>query len=366
MYRTRLLCLSIPARTDQQFHSTGKKGIATVPISIKDIARAAEVSPGTVSRALRDSPRVHPETKKRIQAIAEEMGYVPNTIARSLVTGQTQTVGLVVTTMTDPFLGSIAQTVESTANDHGYTVILTSSSNRPEREIAAAEMFQTRRVDGVIVTSSRIGALYQDRLERLSVPVVLINSLAEYKSRNIYSIGVDNQHGGYLATEHLLQRGHRRIAYVASPADRSDDMQRMAGYRDALTNAGVDFAPDLVVRGTGRIGGGERALPVLLSLARPPTAVFCYNDMTAIGLMHAAREAGLSLPDDLAIVGFDDIAFGQFTYPSLTTVAQPVAALGQGAVEMVLALLADDAPGQGVAANQLIPGRLVVRASSGR
>ena len=207
-----------------------------MPVSIKDVARIAGVSPGTVSRALRDSPRVHPKTKERIHTIAEEMGYVPNTIARSLVTGQTYTVGLVVTTMTDPFLGSLAQTVEFTANGHGYTVILTSSNNQPEREIAAAEMFQTRRVDGVIVTSSRIGALYQKRLERLRVPVVLINSLAEYKSHNIYSIGVDNHHGGYLATQHLLQKGHQRIAYVASPPGRSDDEQRMAGYRDALVD----------------------------------------------------------------------------------------------------------------------------------
>jgi DNA-binding LacI/PurR family transcriptional regulator len=293
------------------------------------------------------------------------MGYVPNTIARSLVTGQTYTVGLVVTTMSDPFVGTIAQTIESTANDRGYTVILTSSNDIPEREIAAAEMFQTRRVDGVIVISSRIGALYQERLERLSVPVVLINSLAEYRSRNIHSIGVDNHHGGYLATEHLLQKGHRRIAYVASPADRSDDTQRMAGYRDALAKAGVDFAPSLVVHGTGRAGGGERALPVLLSLDKPSTAVFCYNDMTAIGLMHAAREAGLSLPEDLAIVGFDDIAFARFAYPALTTIAQPVAELGQKAVEMVLALLADDSLDRERITDRLIRGRLVVRASSG-
>ncbi|MGD2039588.1 MAG: LacI family DNA-binding transcriptional regulator [Anaerolineae bacterium] len=336
-----------------------------MPVSIKDVARIAGVSPGTVSRALRDSPRVHPKTKERIHTIAEEMGYVPNTIARSLVTGQTYTVGLVVTTMTDPFLGSLAQTVEFTANGHGYTVILTSSNNQPEREIAAAEMFQTRRVDGVIVTSSRIGALYQKRLERLRVPVVLINSLAEYKSHNIYSIGVDNHHGGYLATQHLLQKGHQRIAYVASPPGRSDDEQRMAGYRDALDEAGIALDPSLVVRGTGRAGGGERALPVLLSLNEPPSAVFCYNDMTAIGLVHAAREAGLSLPEELAVVGFDDIAFAQFAYPSLTTLAQPVTALGEGAVEMVLALLADDGADGGFVANRLVRGRLVVRASSG-
>ena len=334
-------------------------------VSIKDIAQAAEVNPGTVSRALRDSPRVHPETRERIQRLAEKMGYSPDAQARSLVMGRTQTIGVVVTTLTDPFVGSVVQIIESTAHEHGYTVILTSSNDIPEREIAAAEMLQSRRVDGVIVTSSRVGSLYQGRLERLHVPVVLINNRAEHSGRSTFSIRIDNHHGGHLATEHLIGKGHRRIAYVTSPADRSDDLERMAGYRDAQEEAGLDFDPALVVQGTGRAGGGQRALPLLLALADPATAVFCYNDMTAIGLMDAAWKAGLSLPQDLAVVGFDDIAFARYSYPSLTTIAQPMAALGEGAMKTVLALLSDDEHRRPSVPDQLIPGRLIVRASSG-
>jgi DNA-binding LacI/PurR family transcriptional regulator len=336
-----------------------------VPVSIKDIAQAAEVTPGTVSRALRDSPRVNPETKKRIQSLADEMGYSPDAQARSLVVGRTQTIGVVVTTMTDPFISSVVQAIESTAHDHGYAVVLTSSNDIPEREIEAVRMLQSRRVDGVIVTSSRVGVLYQERLDQLRVPVVLINSLVNHDGGQTFSIGVDNHHGGYLATNHLVQQGHRRIGYVASPADRSDNVERTNGYRDALTEAGIDFDPSLIVQGTGRAGGGQRALPELLSLDNPPSAVFCYNDMTAIGLLDAARKAGLSLPQDLAVVGFDDIAFAQFAHPPLTTIAQPVTRLGRGAMEMVLNLLSDDVQDELLATDVAICGRLIVRASSG-
>ena len=336
-----------------------------MPVSIKDIAKEAGVTPGTVSRALRDSPRVSPETKKRIQHLADEMGYAPDAQARSLVTGRTQTIGVVVTTMTDPFIGSIVQAIESAAYDQGYAVILASSNDIPEREIASAKMLQSRRVDGVIVTSSRVGILYQESLDQLRVPVVLINSLAQQGGRQTFTVSVDNTHGGYLATKHLIQKGHRRIGYVAAPADRSDSVKRMAGHRDALTEVGIDSDSSLVVQGTGGAGGGQRALLELLSLDDAPSAVFCYNDMTAIGLIDAARKAGLSLPQDLAIVGFDDIAFAQLANPPLTTIAQPVAQLGKEAMEMVLELLrSEDLNGASVS-DVVVKGRLVVRESSG-
>jgi DNA-binding LacI/PurR family transcriptional regulator len=336
-----------------------------VPVSIKDIAQAANVTPGTVSRALRDSPRVNPDTKKRIQHLADAMGYTPDALARSLVTGRTQTVGVVVTTIADPFIGTLVQTVESAAHEQGYTVILASSNNMPEREIEAVKMLQSRRVDGVIVASSRLGALYQERLDQLRVPVVLINSLAEQTGRHTASVSVDNHDGGQQATSHLIRKGHRRIAYVTAPAGRRDSEARLAGYRDALAGAGIAYDPSLVVQGTGRAGGGQQALHTLLSLDESPSAVFCYNDMTAIGLMDAAREAGLSVPDDLAAVGFDDIAFARFAYPPLTTIAQPMGKLGRGAMEMVLALLSEDEGSEPPATNVTVRGRLIKRASSG-
>jgi len=344
------------------------------PVSIKDIARAAGVSHSTVSRALGDSTLVRAETRARIQRLASDMGYSPDAQARSLVMGRTRTIGVVVTTIADPFIGEIVQAVESTAHDHGFTVILVSSNAEPDREIRAVEMLWSKRVDGVIVTSSRIGALYHDYLERLGVPVVLINNRSRHGGLYTFAVNVDNRHGGCLATDHLIRLGHRRIGYLTGPADHSDDQDRLAGYRQALAEAGIPFDPVLVVPGTGRADGGERALPVLRALQEPPTAVFCYNDVTAIGLMHAARQAGLSVPENLAVVGFDDIPFALYIYPPLTTIAQPKLEMGRRAVEMMLGLVsggdrADANPptsgGQfSVLSDIVLQGRLVVRESS--
>ncbi len=334
-------------------------------VSIKDIAREADVSHSTVSRALSDSSLVNAETKARIQRLAREMGYSPDARARSLVMGRTRTIGLVVTTITDPFIAEVVQAIENTALDRGYTVILASSQSEPDREIAAVEMLRSKRVDGVIVTSSRVGALYQDHLDRLGVPVVLLNSHSAQMGPYTFAITVNNRHGACLATEHLIQQGHRRIAYISGPADHSDDLERLAGYGQALDEAGIAYDPDLVITGTGRSGGGERALPRLMALDEPPTATFCYNDMTAIGVLYAARQSGISIPGDLAVVGFDDIPFASYVYPSLTTVAQPKPDMGQRAMQMVLALTEQDDPDGLEVSNTVVQGTLIVRESSG-
>jgi DNA-binding LacI/PurR family transcriptional regulator len=333
-------------------------------VSIKDIAEAAGVSHSTVSRALSDSPLVKAETKARIQRLAQEMGYSPDAIARSLVTQRTRTVGVVVTTITDPFVAEVVQGVEDMAQENDYSVILASSASEPQRELAAVEMLRTKRVDSVIVTSSRVGALYLEHLERIGVPVVLVNNHNEQSGRYTFSVSVDNQHGGHLATSHLIERGHRHIGYVSGPADHSDDAERRAGYRQALDKAGIPFDPAWALPGNGRLDGGERALRTLARLAEPPTAVFCYNDMTAIGLISAARQAGLSVPGDLAVVGFDDIPLAAHVYPSLTTVAQPQRDMGRQAMNMALALMtADDSTPP--FSDIVVKGKLVVRESSG-
>lgn len=334
-------------------------------VSIKDIARAAGVSHSTVSRALSDSPLVSDETKARIQRLAQEMGYSPNTLARSLVTRQTYTIGVVVTTIADPFVAEVVQGIEATAHDYNYTVILCSSGAQPEREIAAVEMLRSKRVDGVIVTSSRIGALYLEHLERIGAPIVLINNHNESSGRYTFTVTVDNRHGGYLATEHLVQLGHRGIAYVTAPADHSSDLDRMAGYRQALIAGGIEPDPALIVPGNGRADGGERALQALIDLSQPPSAVFCYNDMTAIGLMHAARQVGLSVPRDMAVVGFDDIPFASYFYPPLTTIAQPKVEMGRLAMKMALSLMTiSEENHEEEISNVIVRGTLVVRAST--
>ncbi len=333
-------------------------------VSIKDIARAAGVSHSTVSRALSDSPLITAETKAQIKRIAREMGYTPDARARSLVMGETRTVGVVVTTIADPFMAPVVQGIESTAYENGYSVILASANSDPARELAAVEMLQSKRVDGVIVTASRVGALYQDHLGRIGVPVVLLNNHSEQSGRYLYTVTVDNQHGARLATQHLIELGHRRIAYIAGPADHSSNAGRMEGYRQALTEAGIPFISDLVAQGDGKMDAGMRALPALMDLAERPTGLFCYNDMTAIGVLRAARQLGIDVPRDLSIVGFDDIAFASFITPPLTTIAQPQFEMGQQAMQMLLTRIrqSPDAPISDI----LIEGKLIVRESTRR
>ncbi|MCU0500421.1 MAG: LacI family transcriptional regulator [Anaerolineae bacterium] len=329
--------------------------------SIKDIARAAGVSHSTVSRALSDSPLVNEVTRSRIHRLALEMGYSPDAGARSLVRGHTCTVGVVVTTIADPFSAEVVEGIEATAYSHGYSVILAASHDEPEREIAAVEMLRSKRVDAVIVTSSRVGALHQERLGAAGVPVILLNSHSLGGAPHTFSVRVDDQHGARLATEHLLMLGHRRLAHVAGPAGHSPSADRLAGYRAALAGVGVPFDPAQVIAGTGRPAAGEQALPQFLAMAARPTAVFCYNDMTAIGLLRAAHSAGLIVPDDLAIAGFDDIPFATYVSPSLTTIAQPKFELGQQAMSMALTLMSGVAEG---VSDVVLQGRLVVREST--
>jgi DNA-binding LacI/PurR family transcriptional regulator len=364
---TRVQLRSIPGRhgisTGADRHLLAE-GSAVTRVSIKDIARVADVSHSTVSRALGDSPLVSSETKARIQRLAQEMGYSPDAQARSLVMRRTQTIGVVVTAITDPFIAEIVQAVERTAGDHDFSVILASSNAEPEREIAAVEMLQSKRVDGVIVTSSRVGALYQEYLDRLGVPVVLVNSHSQQRGPYTFSVNVDNHHGGCLATEHLVSLGYESIAYVGGAANHSDDQERLAGYRRALAQAGLPFDPALVLQGNGRASGGERAWSQLLALQPRPQAVFCYNDVTAIGLMRAARQSGCVIPHDLAVVGFDDIPFASYIQPSLTTVSQPKGEMGRMALEMVLALLESGEPNLPAVSNEVVQGRLIVREST--
>jgi DNA-binding LacI/PurR family transcriptional regulator len=334
-------------------------------ISIKDIARAAGVSHSTVSRALSDSSLVSNETRVKIKSLAHEMGYSPNALARGLVTSHTYTIGVVVTSIADPFAAEIVQGIETTAQDNGYSVILTNSGSQPDRELQAVETLREKQVDGVIVTASRIGALYASHLERTGRPVVLVNNHNEQSGRYVYSVTVDNNDGGFCATEYLLHLGHRRIAYVSAPPHHSSDQGRFRGYLDALGEYNVIFDPQLVIQGDGQAEGGKKALIKLMTLASRPTAVFCYNDMTAVGLMHSAHQIGLRIPEDLSVIGFDDIPFATYVNPSLTTIAQPKQEMGQMAMQIMLQLITaraikEDLPTSSV----IVKGHLVVRSSA--
>lgn len=326
-------------------------------VSIKDVARVAGVSYSTVSRALNDSPRVSRETKESIQRIAADMGYLPSAVARSLVTRRTNMIGIVVTTITDLFFAELVHAIEEKALDHRYSVILTNSRGMPERELQAIQALRQRRVDGIILVSGCSTETDICSEPGMDVPLVVINNI--HQDHVGHSVEVDNLGGGMAATEHLLGLGHRRVAHIAGPPEEWDGVERLTGYVRALETHGIPMDPSLIARGGSQPVHGIDAMQQLLSLAERPTAVFCYCDATAMGAMRYVRACGLRVPQDLSIVGFDDIDLAPFFEPPLTTVAQPIQAMGEKAVEMILALR-DGEPVE----DCVLPSQLVVREST--
>jgi DNA-binding LacI/PurR family transcriptional regulator len=327
------------------------------PASIKDIARIAGVSHSTVSRALHDSSLVTRATAEEIQKIARDVGYRASAVARGLVTRKTRTIGVVVTTVTDPWVGEVLSAIELAANDHGYAVFLADSNADPAREKSVVQSFAERRVDGIVVTSSRVGALHTPMLSQMMVPIVLINN--QHPGEFVHSVMIENLAASRDATGHLIGLGHRRIAYVGDQYGHQSDAERFAGYREALQQAGVPFFPEWVAHGDGKAEGGTAAMNQLLALASRPTAVFCYNDMTALGVLRAIHARGLRVPADISLVGFDDLFFASYTQPPLTTVRQPRRKMGQMAFESLLKLMSGEDP-----AEIKVPAELIVREST--
>jgi DNA-binding LacI/PurR family transcriptional regulator len=329
-----------------------------VAVSIKDIARTAKVSHSTVSRALQGSKLVNPKTAALIRRIAANSGYVASAVARSLVTRATKTVGVVVTTISDPFIAEVVSGIEEAANQRGYSVILANSGAEAEREMRAVRGFGERRVDGILVTASRVGATYGTLLESMRVPIVLINN--QFPGEFAHSVMIDNVPASRAAVNHLIALGHRRIAYLGDRQGFQSDAERLEGYRRALRKARIPEHPELVCQGDGKAEGGERAAKLLLNLAKPPTAIFCYNDMSAIGALRAAHSRGLQVPRHLSLIGFDDLFVASYTTPALTTVRQPMHQMGKKAMEILLAIL-----GGGTEKSRLIvKGELIVRGST--
>jgi len=326
--------------------------------SIKDVALAAGVSTSTVSRAMTNSPLIREETAAHVKRVAEDLHYTASTLGRGLVTGKTATIGVVVTTIRDPFIGEVVSGVEDVANEHGYTVLLACSQGDPHREISVIRSLQERRVDGVLVAASRVDSRYLEQVSAMKVPVVLINRF--HPGGLTRSVMIDNVAAATVATRHLVQLGHRQIGYLGDQFGLQSDTDRFAGYREALAEADLPFLPELVSHGDGQPDGSVKAAHKLLSQRKKPTAIFCYNDMAALGALQAAASRKLQVPMDLSIVGFDDLFFAAYTQPPLTTIRQPMRRMGCQAAEILLKLLAGK-PCDGTIA---IEGQLMVRSST--
>ena len=326
--------------------------------SIKDIARAASVSHSTVSRALRNSPLVSAETADRIRRIAAESNFRVSAVGRSLATGRTYSIGVVASSIADPFVGEIVSGIEEAANARGYSVILATSKGDPEQEIKVVQTFEERRVDGLLLTSSRVGMVYSALLSDTKIPIVVLNN--PQAAETGYSILVDHKGASQAAVRFLGQLGHRRIAYIGDSTGFQSNTARHDGYRQSLEDLGLPYRSELVVaRGSGP-EGGRFAMDQLLALSDPPTAVFCYNDMIAVGVLASARSHRLGVPDDLSVVGFDDLLIASYMHPPLTTLRQPTRLIGRLSTETLLTLIAGAKP----EATPRIQCELIVREST--
>jgi DNA-binding LacI/PurR family transcriptional regulator len=308
---------------------------------MREVAELAGVSTATVSRVLSGSRRSEATTRQRVLSAAEQLAYRPSATARALRRRATQTLGLLVTDIENPFFPEVVRAVEDAAHLRGYGLLLCNAADDPQRELAYLNLLLERRVDGVVIASSRVTRRHAALLARSPVPVVLVNS--EARGSGLPAITTDNRRAARLAAEHLLRLGHTNLAHVTAPAVNAAAGLRLAGVRDAMRAA---RAPSelAIAMGDGHVEAGERAVAELLARVPGLTAIACYNDLTAIGALRAARACGRRVPADLSVVGFDDIDLAGWTDPPLTTVAQPTAEMGRLAVEHLASRLEPGAP----------------------
>lgn len=321
------------------------------PATLSDIAVSVGVAPMTVSRVLNQTGYVSSETRDRVLSAAKEMNYRRNGLARSLKRQRTDTIGLVLGDISNPYSTELARAVRQAATANRYNLFICISEHSAEEDIAAFESLTNHSVDGLIVATraNDAGDEYLKSIVENNVPVVVIGR--DFHHENIDYISADNFDGGFEATQHLIDLGHRRVGFIGATFDRETKLKRLQGYLSALEKHQIEIDERLV---TGRreaksgVPGysteeiGYEGMKRLLSLPNRPTAVFARNDFTAIGAMTAIKESGLRIPQDVAIIGFDDIPLASHMSPSLSTVRQPMRLQGQIAAELLLKRIESD------------------------
>ncbi|RYF44041.1 MAG: LacI family transcriptional regulator [Comamonadaceae bacterium] len=325
--------------------SPAKPSDGAASATIHDVARLASVSVATVSNALNAARPVAPATRARVLKAAQALGYTPHAAARSMRGRGSGLIGLIVADITNPFFTSLVQSVERAANAHGYAVLLCNSDEDHEREEKHLQLLRTQRVDGIILAAT--GQASQGRasaLGQLRAPVVLVDrGLPEF---GLDAVILDNRRAALEATRHILGFGHRRVAILAGPSTVSTGADRLAGYREALLEAGVPYDARWVHDAGFREDRACDAASDMLSQRDRPTAIFAANNLIAIGVMRAIADRRLRCPEDVSVVSIDDFAWANAFRPRLTTVAQPVAAMGEAAVRLLMGRIAGETPAE--------------------
>lgn len=335
--------------------------------TISDVAKRAGVSAMTVSRVVNGTGYTSSETRARVEAAIEELGYVPNALARQLRSKRTKTIALVVSDISNPFFTTIARGVEDVAVDHGFSVMYCNTDESEAEEEQYLLMLIERQVDGVLLVPARSTGASFRLLHDHRMPVVVLDR--RIAARHVPTVRCDSEAGAYALARHLVELGHRDIAVLTGRRTISTSIDRVAGCRRALEEAGIDLPDERVHYGGFNFGrsnqadGHRMALEVLDAPGGPPTAIFCANNFIAFGAIRALRERGLRVPDDMSVVAFDDLPEEWVSEPFLTCAAQPAYEIGHRAAELLLAQVSGRAAPDGEAV--VLPFQMIVRRSSG-
>jgi DNA-binding LacI/PurR family transcriptional regulator len=328
-------------------------------MDIREIARKARVSTATVSRAINHLPTVDPQLAKRVWKVVDELGYFPNTQARALVSGRSRLFGLIVSEITNPFFPEIVQTFENLAVENNYEILLTSTVHDPKRMESSVRRMIERRVEGVAILTFGMEDALLDHLRFRKVPLVFVDVGPD--APGIVNVRINYLNGIRQAVQHLAALRHTRIAFIAGPSNLKSAMARKMAFKTSMTEIGL--SSDLIVEGNHRMDGGMRALVEFEKLGNRPTAVLCSNDMTAIGVMREAYDQNIKIPNDLSVIGFDDIRLAEFTIPPLTTVQMSQRELAKIAFQALLQEVQRESPSNERSEYELIT-HLVLRRST--
>lgn len=303
-------------------------------VTLRDIAKEAGVSTTTISRALNNKPDVSSKTKDKIIKIAKNLGYTPNLLAKSLRSKKSKTIGVVLADISNPFFSAVAKGVENAARKKSYSIILCNTDEEYEKEEEALQVLVEKRVDGLLITP--VQKEYKDilRIKEQKIPLVLVGRHFDTIGTN--SVVSDDSLGGFLATEYLIKKGHRKILYISGPLHISSASERLNGYKEALKKYKISFKKKLVRGYTAKMDEAYMLMEKLLKEKLDFTAIFTFSDFLAFGIMKALREEKLKIPDDVAVVGYDDIEFSSILEIPLTTVHMPKYRLGMEGTNMLI------------------------------
>jgi len=311
--------------------------LARSRVNIRDVAKQAGVSHQTVSRVINKSERVTPETRRRVVAAIEELGYRPSRLAQSLVTQKTRTVGLVVADITNPFYFEVARGVQDTALEQGYNVFVCNTDNNPQGEKNVLNLLASQEVDGIIMATASSSDEELHAFADSYKPFVIINREINHPKASI--INVDICKGAKLAIKHLIERGHTQIGMLSHKGHQPDDVRRVMGYRETLKTHQITPKDEWLVLTSPNLVGGYEATQELLNQNPNITAIFTYNDLMAIGALRGCHDMGLRVPEDCAIIGFDDIKFSAMQMPSLSSIRYDKYGIGKAAMERLLEII---------------------------